>query len=137
MVEDEPVVRGLACEALEDSGYKPMETEDGAEALALPARANGPVDLVLSDVAMPRMGGKELDEPFENCARTSPCSTCPAIRAGGEDLAQRVPGMLLGGHHRAGTKEGGQRTGWDSNPRYRCRYTGFRDRLLQPLGHLS
>ena len=30
-----------------------------------------------------------------------------------------------------------RRTGWDSNPRYRCRYTGFRDRLLQPLGHLS
>jgi site-specific DNA recombinase len=29
------------------------------------------------------------------------------------------------------------RTGWDSNPRYRCRYTGFRDRRLQPLGHLS
>ncbi len=29
------------------------------------------------------------------------------------------------------------RTGWDSNPRYRYRYTGFRDRRLQPLGHLS
>ena len=29
------------------------------------------------------------------------------------------------------------RTGWDSNPRYRCRYAGFRDRFLQPLGHLS
>lgn len=32
---------------------------------------------------------------------------------------------------------GGRRTGWDSNPRYGCPYTGFRDRLLQPLGHLS
>src|SRR5678816_667212 len=29
------------------------------------------------------------------------------------------------------------RTGRDSNPRYRCRYAGFRDRFLQPLGHLS
>ena len=29
------------------------------------------------------------------------------------------------------------RTGRDSNPRYRYRHTGFRDRLLQPLGHLS
>ena len=29
------------------------------------------------------------------------------------------------------------RTGWDSNPRYPCGYTGFRDRRLQPLGHLS
>ena len=32
---------------------------------------------------------------------------------------------------------GWERRGWDSNPRYRKRYTGFRDRLLQPLGHLS
>jgi hypothetical protein len=30
-----------------------------------------------------------------------------------------------------------RRTGRDSNPRNRCRFTGFRDRLLQPLGHLS
>jgi hypothetical protein len=30
-----------------------------------------------------------------------------------------------------------QRTGWDSNPRYRFRHAGFRDRFLQPLGHLS
>ena len=30
-----------------------------------------------------------------------------------------------------------QRTGRDSNSRYRCRYAGFRDRCLQPLGHLS
>ncbi len=34
-------------------------------------------------------------------------------------------------------QDGHQRTGWDSNPRYPCGYTGFRDRLLQPLGHLS
>ena len=31
----------------------------------------------------------------------------------------------------------GRRTGWDSNPRYPCRYGGFQDRCLQPLGHLS
>ena len=29
------------------------------------------------------------------------------------------------------------RTGWDSNPRYRFRHAGFRDRFLQPLGHPS
>ena len=31
----------------------------------------------------------------------------------------------------------GTQTGRDSNSRYRCRYDGFRDRCLQPLGHLS
>jgi signal transduction histidine kinase len=62
VVEDEPVVRRLACAALEDSGYQVMEAEDGAEALALLGSTNGHIDLVLSDVVMPRMGGKELDE---------------------------------------------------------------------------
>jgi signal transduction histidine kinase/CheY-like chemotaxis protein len=62
VVEDEPVVRRLARTALEDSGYKVMEAGDGAEALAVLAATNGQVDLVLSDVVMPRLGGKELDE---------------------------------------------------------------------------
>ena len=62
VVEDEPVVRRLTRTALEESGYKVMEASDGAEALALLARTNGQVDLVLSDVVMPRMGGKALDE---------------------------------------------------------------------------
>src|SRR5690606_34595844 len=29
------------------------------------------------------------------------------------------------------------RRGWDSNPRYPCGYSGFRDRYIQPLCHLS
>src|SRR3972149_3456799 len=29
------------------------------------------------------------------------------------------------------------RRGWDSNPRYTCAYSGFRDRPVQPLWHLS
>src|SRR5258706_15819750 len=29
------------------------------------------------------------------------------------------------------------RRGWDSNPRYTCAYSGFRDRYIQPLCHLS
>ncbi len=62
VVEDEPVVRRLTRTTLEESGYKVMEASDGAEALALLARTNGQVDLVLSDVVMPRMGGKALDE---------------------------------------------------------------------------
>jgi signal transduction histidine kinase len=66
VVEDEPVVRQLTRVALEDSGYKVMEAEDGAEALDLLARTNGQVDLVLSDVVMPRMGGKALDEALRS-----------------------------------------------------------------------
>ena len=61
VVEDEVVVRRLTCAALEDSGYKVMQAGDGVEALAMLARSNGQIDMVLSDVVMPRMGGKELD----------------------------------------------------------------------------
>jgi signal transduction histidine kinase len=62
VVEDEPVVRLLARAALEDSGYKVLEAGDGTEALELLAATDGEVDLVLSDVVMPRMGGKALDQ---------------------------------------------------------------------------
>src|SRR5207249_78043 len=38
----------------------------------------------------------------------------------------------------AGTSwDGSWRRGWDSNPRYACAYSGFRDRHVQPLRHLS
>ena len=66
VVEDEPVVRRLARAALEDSGYQVMEAADGVEALALLAQTNGHIDLVLSDVVMPRMGGKQLDEALRS-----------------------------------------------------------------------
>ena len=72
VVEDEPVVRRLARTALEESGYHVMEAEDGAEALALLAGANGKIDLVLSDVVMPRMGGKALDEAIRRLRPSLP-----------------------------------------------------------------
>src|SRR5688500_722348 len=54
-----------------------------------------------------------------------------------EELALRIRGMLDSRGRCPDIEQGRQRTGWDSNPRYPCGYTGFRDRLLQPLGHLS
>jgi two-component system, cell cycle sensor histidine kinase and response regulator CckA len=58
IVEDEPQLRSLYRMALEHSGYTVLEAEDGAEALEI-ARAQ-PVSLVLADVVMPRIGGREL-----------------------------------------------------------------------------
>jgi signal transduction histidine kinase/ActR/RegA family two-component response regulator len=60
VVEDEPVVRRLARDTLADAGYLVLEANDGHEALELLARNTTPVDLVLSDVVMPRMGGREF-----------------------------------------------------------------------------
>jgi CheY-like chemotaxis protein len=61
VVEDEDAVRRLAIRALSEQGYSVLGARDGAEALSL-LEVNGGVDLVLTDVVMPRMGGRELAE---------------------------------------------------------------------------
>lgn len=60
VAEDEEGVRNLAREVLEKYGYTVLEASNGEEALALAERHEGPLDLLLSDVVMPRMGGPEL-----------------------------------------------------------------------------
>src|SRR5438034_10648545 len=40
-------------------------------------------------------------------------------------------------HRHSRSDQVNRRTGWDSNPRYPCGHTGFRDRPFQPLTHLS
>ncbi len=62
IVEDETAVRRMAARALAGQGYTVLEAENGAEALELLARTTGPVDLVLTDVVMPRLNGRELGE---------------------------------------------------------------------------
>jgi CheY-like chemotaxis protein len=62
LVEDEEMVRELVSEVLSQSGYTVIEAEDGEEALERFAEQEGHVDLLVTDVLMPRMGGKELAE---------------------------------------------------------------------------
>jgi len=62
IVEDEPAVRRMASRALRSQGYEILEAANGAEALEVLSRAAGPVDLVLSDVVMPVLNGRELSE---------------------------------------------------------------------------
>ncbi|MFP4600176.1 MAG: ATP-binding protein [Persicimonas sp.] len=58
--EDEPAVRRLARRALGRQGYSVLEAGTGVEALELLEALSEPVDLVISDVVMPEMGGFEL-----------------------------------------------------------------------------
>jgi PAS domain S-box-containing protein len=59
VVEDEEAIRRSAKRALEQLGYAVLLAEDGAAALAI-IRGGRPVDLVVSDSVMPRLGGAEL-----------------------------------------------------------------------------
>jgi PAS domain S-box-containing protein len=62
LVEDEEVVRRLAREMLELSGYSVLEAEDGAAALDRADAVGGAIDLLVTDVVMPGMTGPELAE---------------------------------------------------------------------------
>jgi PAS domain S-box-containing protein len=59
IVEDEAAVRRLAASVLRGAGYQVQEARDAIEALAL-VESKQPFDLVVTDVIMPKMSGKEL-----------------------------------------------------------------------------
>ena len=62
LVEDEEVVREMATEILRDAGYHVLEAKHGPEALILGRRHSGAIHLMLTDVVMPQMSGRELAE---------------------------------------------------------------------------
>jgi signal transduction histidine kinase len=62
VVEDEAAVRRLARQALERLGYRVLEAGDGRQALDVAAAHAGAIDLLVTDVVMPGMGGRELAE---------------------------------------------------------------------------
>ena len=62
VVEDEDTVRRIAVDALETYGYNVWEASNGKEALSLFNRHNNSFDLLISDLIMPKMGGRELME---------------------------------------------------------------------------
>ncbi|MGM0576226.1 MAG: PAS domain S-box protein [Myxococcota bacterium] len=60
VAEDQAPVRTLVRHVLEHRGYLVLEAGDGVEALQIAEAHEGPIDLLLTDVVMPRMGGIEL-----------------------------------------------------------------------------
>jgi PAS domain S-box-containing protein len=62
LVEDEESVRQLVRETLEAKGYKVLEADHGAAALRIASDHHGPIDMLITDVVMPGMSGRELSE---------------------------------------------------------------------------
>ena len=60
LVEDEEGVRKIAKLAIENYGYAVLEASNGPEAIEVVAGHGGPIDLLVTDVVMPGMSGREL-----------------------------------------------------------------------------
>jgi PAS domain S-box-containing protein len=69
VVEDNDQVRNLSCEILKLHGYKVIDTPDGKNAMEVVKSYSGPIHLLITDVIMPDMNGKELNV---NMARIHP-----------------------------------------------------------------
>ncbi|MFZ5453045.1 MAG: PAS domain S-box protein [Thermodesulfobacteriota bacterium] len=65
LVEDEDGVRQLVSTVLQRHGFKVLEARHGREALDLSLKHPGPINLVLTDVVMPGMGGQELAQRLQ------------------------------------------------------------------------
>jgi PAS domain S-box-containing protein len=87
VVEDEEIVRSLTCRILDELGYAVREAANGREAVAMLEASDAPVDLVLTDVVMPDMGGRELGERLRTRFPGLPVLYMSGYT--GEDVVQR------------------------------------------------
>jgi CheY-like chemotaxis protein len=62
LVEDEETVRALTRKVLERKGYTVLDARHGKDALLIFQRHRGAIQLLLTDMVMPEMGGRELAE---------------------------------------------------------------------------
>ena len=60
VAEDDAILRYTLVRTLTRHGYHPLEAADGAQALQIAEKHEGPIDLLITNVAMPRVGGTEL-----------------------------------------------------------------------------
>lgn len=64
VVEDEVEVRTLICEVLSGAGYDVIDAGDGEHALEVAAKVRGEIHLLLTDVIMPKLSGRQLAARF-------------------------------------------------------------------------
>jgi two-component system, cell cycle sensor histidine kinase and response regulator CckA len=95
LVEDEAAVRASTCEFLIRCGYTVVTAENGEEALRVSREYSGPIDLMITDVVMPKMGGPKLaaqllaERPQMKALFLSGYAENTMLRHGGVDVGSR------------------------------------------------
>ncbi len=79
VVEDDSALREMVVRILKGSGYTVIAMPDGRKAIDEAAGLGQYVDMLVTDVIMPRMGGRELANRIVEYFRTSGFSICPDI----------------------------------------------------------
>ena len=85
LVEDEPAVRQLFSLALSRAGYRVLEARNGQEAVKVYDQHGDTIDLLLTDIRMPYMGGVELVRQLRSRRRTLKL-LCISGYTGGSEL---------------------------------------------------
>jgi PAS domain S-box-containing protein len=93
VVDDEPMLRSMAERALAADGYQVSVASNGAAALEFLAAHPGSVDLVLTDIVMPRLNGRELAEKLAELYPGLPVIFMSGYS--GDEIKQR--GLVLSG----------------------------------------
>jgi PAS domain S-box-containing protein len=94
VVDDEASIRRGVRQVLESAGYQVIEAHDGRDGLEVARAHRGPIDLVLTDVVMPRAGGRELardvvrDRPTVRVLFMSGYVDSPAVDQGMLDVGE-------------------------------------------------
>jgi len=84
LVEDEPAVRGLFAQALMRAGYRVLEARNGQEAMKVFDQHGDTIDLLLTDMRMPYMGGAELAQHLRSRRETLKLICVSGYPAGSE-----------------------------------------------------
>jgi two-component system, cell cycle sensor histidine kinase and response regulator CckA len=91
VVEDAEVLLKMVACMLRASGYDVLEAADGKEALAVFEREGDRIDLILTDVVMPLMNGRELADRIAELRRE-----CPVVFMSGYTEDPVVEGVMNG-----------------------------------------
>ncbi|MBN1980471.1 MAG: response regulator, partial [Chitinivibrionales bacterium] len=91
IVEDDEYVRGISADVLSDAGYRVIQAGDGSSALKLYERNKGKIDLMISDIIMPKKSGKEV---YEEIIRMTPAGIRTIFMSGYTAETIRESGLI-------------------------------------------